>query len=81
MTYEEFLDEVATLLTELYDLADEEAIKMVMRAQAADFFTLHDDLPEMRTQERAVQDARTIFRQQKKSKPQVPPKRATKPKK
>jgi hypothetical protein len=81
MTYEEYLDEVTTLLAELYNLTDEEAIKLVMRAQAADFFTLHDDLPEMRTQERAGQDARTIFSQKNKSRPHVPPKRAGKPKK
>ncbi len=79
MTYEEYLDEVTTLLTELYDLSDENAIKRVMQAQAADFFTLHDDLPEMRTQERAEQDARTIFEQRNKSRPHVPPKRPRKP--
>jgi methyl coenzyme M reductase gamma subunit len=78
MTYEEYLDEVTTLLTELYDLSDEDAIKYVMRAQAADYFTLHDDLPEMRTQERAEQDARTIFKERNKSKPHTPPKRTKK---
>jgi hypothetical protein len=76
MTYEEYLDEVTTLLTEMYDLSDEDAIKHVMRAQAADFFTLHDDVPEMRTQERAVEDARTIYAQRNKSRPHVPPKRS-----
>lgn len=81
MTYEEYLDEVTTLLTELYDLADEEAIKLVMRAQAADFFTLHDDLPEMRTQERAEQDARTIFQERNKSRAHVTPKRGPRPRK
>lgn len=80
MTYEEYLDEVTTLLTELYDLSDEEAIKLVMRAQAEEFFTLHDDLPEMRTQERAEQDARTIFGQKNKSRGHVAPKRAGKKK-
>ena len=35
MTYEEYLDEVTTLITELYDLSDAAAIKHVMRAQAA----------------------------------------------
>lgn len=79
MTYEEYLDEVTTLLTELFDLSDEDAIKHVMRAQAADFFTLHDDIPSMRTQERAEQDARTIFAQKNKSRPHTPPKRARKP--
>lgn len=61
MTYEEYLDEVTTLLTEMFNMSDEAAIKHVMRAQAADFFTLHDDIPAMRTQERAVQDAKTLF--------------------
>jgi hypothetical protein len=37
MTYEEYLDEVTTLLTEMFDMSDEAAIKHVMRAQAADF--------------------------------------------
>src|SRR6476620_10583395 len=81
MTYEEYLDEVTTLLTELYEMEDDEAIKHVMRAQAADFFTLHDDLPEMRTQQRAEQDAKTIFEQKNKSRPHAAPKRAGKPKK
>lgn len=63
MTYEEYLDEVTTLITEKYNLSDEEAIKQVMRAQAAEFFTLHDNHPTMRTQERAEQDAQTIFQQ------------------
>lgn len=69
MTYEEFLDEVTTLMTEKYNMTDEEAIKHVMRAQAADFFTLHDDDPSMCTQERAVADAATIFQQKNKSRP------------
>ena len=30
MTYEQHLDEVCTLITEKYDIADEAAIKMVM---------------------------------------------------
>lgn len=71
MTYEEYLDEVTTLLTEMYDLTDAAAIKHVMRAQAADFFTLHDDDPAMRTQERAVEDAKTIFKQRNVSKPEI----------
>jgi hypothetical protein len=81
MTYEEYLDEVTTLMTEMFDMSDEDAIKHVMRAQAADFFTLHDDLPEMRTQERAVQDAKTIFEQKNKSRPHTPPRHSGKRKK
>ena len=75
MTYEEYLDEVTTLMTEKYGLNDADAIKHVMRAQAADFFTLHDDHPEMRTPERAEQDCKTIFEQKSKSRPHTPPKR------
>ncbi|RBA23522.1 hypothetical protein [Herminiimonas fonticola] len=71
MTYEEYLDEVTTLLTEMYDLSDAAAIKYVMRAQSADFFTLHDDDPAMRTQERAVEDAKTIYKQRNVSKPEI----------
>ncbi len=81
MTYEDYLDEVTTLLTEMYDLTDDAAIKLVMRAQAADYFTLHDEVPEMRTQERAVQDAQTIFGQRNDASPQMRPKRAARPKK
>ncbi len=71
MTYEEYLDEVTTLLTEMYKLSDEAAIKYVMRAQAADYFSLHDDDPAMRTQERAIQDAKTVFEQRNKSRPEI----------
>jgi uncharacterized protein with ATP-grasp and redox domains len=81
MTYEEYLDEVTTLMAEKYDMSDEDAIKHVMRAQAADFFTLHDDDPTMRTQERAEQDAKTIFEKKNKSRPHTPPKRPERQKK
>jgi len=62
MTYEEHLDEVTTLITEKYDLSDETAIQMVMRAQADDFFSGHDDDPSICTLERAHQDARAVFK-------------------
>lgn len=75
MTYEEYLDEVTTLMTEKYKMSDEEAIKHVMRAQSEDFFTLHDEMPEMRTQARASQDAQCIFEMKNKSRPHVAPKR------
>ena len=61
MTYEEYLDEVTTILTELYELDDASAIKLVVDAQAADFFVKHDDVPEMRTTEQAKADAITLF--------------------
>ena len=57
MTYEEYLDEVTTLITEYYDVEDQAAIAMVMRAQADDFFSGHDDDPSLCTQDRAYQDA------------------------
>jgi len=61
MSYEQYLDEVTTLITEKYDIDDQPAIAMVMRAQADDFFSQHDDDPSMRTLERAHQDARTVY--------------------
>jgi len=66
MTYEEYLDEVTTLITELYDVADPDAIKLVVQAQAAEFFVAHDDNENLRTEERALQDARTIYKQSRK---------------
>ena len=65
MSYEEFLDEVTTLITEKYDLADDAAIQMVMRAQADDFFSRHDDDPALRTLARAHQDANLVFKKYK----------------
>lgn len=63
MRYEDYLDEVTTLITEKYDLSDDAAIAMVMRAQADGFFSIHDDEPSMCTLDRAHQDARTVFDQ------------------
>ena len=71
MTYEEYLDEVTTLMTEFFELTDANAIKYVMRAQAGDYFTLHDDLPEMRTLENAQIDAKKIYEQRNKSRPDI----------
>jgi hypothetical protein len=62
LTYEAYLDEVATLLTELYDLDDEAAIKLVVDAQEAEYFSPHDDHPDMRTLERAREDAAALFK-------------------
>jgi hypothetical protein len=66
MTYEEFLDEVTTLLTEMYNLDDAAAIKLVVDAQDAEFFVRHDDVPEMRTVEQAKKDAVTLFEDKQK---------------
>jgi hypothetical protein len=62
LTYEAYLDEVATLLTELYDLDDAAAIKLVVDAQAAEYFSPHDDHPAMRTLERAKEDAVALYK-------------------
>ncbi|MFT3961019.1 hypothetical protein [Propionivibrio sp.] len=62
MTYEEHLDEVTTLITEKYALADRDAIEMVMLAQADDYFSGHDDDPSICTLDRAHEDARTVFK-------------------
>jgi hypothetical protein len=67
MSYEDFLDEVATLLTEIYTLTDEKAIAIAMRAQEDGYFSDHDDDPALRTQERAEADARVIFKKYKAS--------------
>lgn len=65
MTYEEFLDEVTTLLTEMYDLPDEAAIKLVVDAQAADYFVVHDDKEELRTEAQAKLDAAALYQAKK----------------
>jgi hypothetical protein len=66
MTYEEYLDEVTTLIVENYDLADAAAIRIVVDAQDAGYFVAHDDQPGMRTLERAHDDARALFKASKK---------------
>lgn len=72
MTYEEHLDEVTTLLTEIFTLSDETAVDIVMRAQADDFFSGHDDDEAICTQERAEADARAVFKQYKPAKTRRP---------
>lgn len=61
LTYEAFLDEVTTLLTEMYELDDAAAIKLVVDAQADDYFVAHDDHEAMRTVEQAKKDATLLF--------------------
>jgi hypothetical protein len=68
LSYEDYLDEVTTLLTEIYTLADEVAIDIVMRAQADDFFTLHDEDSTLCTLEKAQEDARAVFKLQARQK-------------
>ena len=72
MPYEEYLDEIATLLTEIYTLSDDVAIGIVMRAQEDEFFSPHDDDESICTLERAQQDVRAVF---KKYKPAKSPRR------
>ena len=61
MTYEEYLDEVTTLITEKYNVSDALAIKLVVKAQDNDFFVEHDDKEALRTLDRAHQDAKTLY--------------------
>ena len=61
MTYEEYLDEVTTLIVEKYGVADAAAIRIVVDAQDKEYFVAHDDKPEMRTIERAHADARALY--------------------
>jgi hypothetical protein len=65
MTYEEHLDEVTTLITEKYDVEDDVAIAMVMRAQDDEFFSIHDDDPSLCTLDRAHLDAKAVFNKYK----------------
>ncbi|MDD3352573.1 hypothetical protein [Zoogloea sp.] len=62
MTYEEHLDEVATLLFERFNLSEHAAIQLVMKAQADGYFSDHDDDPAICTQLRAEQDAKRVFK-------------------
>ncbi len=61
MTYEEYLDEVTTLITEKYNLSDTAAIKLVMKAQDAEFFIQHDENEAMRNVDQAHRDAKILF--------------------
>lgn len=61
MTYEEYLDEVTTLIAEKYDVSDAAAIKLVVDAQDAEFFVQHDQKKELRTLDQAHKDAKTIY--------------------
>ncbi len=61
MTYEEYLDEVTTLIVEKYNLSDAAAIKLVVKAQDAEFFVQHDQQEALRNIDRAHQDAKAIY--------------------
>jgi len=61
MTYEEYLDEVTTLIAEKYNLADAAAIKLVVAAQDAEFFVKHDEDKALRNIDQAHKDAKTLY--------------------
>ncbi len=65
MSYEAFLDEVTTLLAEMYNLDDAAAIKLVVDAQEAEYFVAHDDHEEMRTVAQAKKDAVALYERKK----------------
>lgn len=69
MPHEEFLDEITTLLTELYDLEGEAAIKIVVDAQAADYFVIHDDKDDLRTFAQAKVEAVALYGAKQNKKP------------
>ena len=61
MTYEEYLDEVTTLIFEKYDIPENEAVKIVMAAQDKEFFVPHDKSARLRNVDQAHKDAKTLF--------------------
>ncbi|WEF32683.1 hypothetical protein [Pseudoduganella chitinolytica] len=61
MTYEEYLDEVTTLIFEKYNVTEKQAITMVMRAQDAEFFVRHDDDEKLRNVDQAHADAKALY--------------------
>lgn len=72
MTYEEYLDEVTTLIFEKYGITEKQAITMVMRAQDNEFFVKHDDNEKLRNVDQAYADAKTLFEAQQASAPAAP---------
>ena len=61
MTYEEYLDDVTTLIHEKYGIPDAAAIKLVVDAQDKEFFVKHDDDKKLRNIDQAHKDAKTIY--------------------
>ena len=61
MTYEEYLDEVTTLIFEKYDVPENDAVKIVMAAQDKEFFVPHDKSAKLRNVDQAHKDAKTLF--------------------
>jgi hypothetical protein len=61
MTYEEYLDEVTTLIFEKFGVPEAAAVKLVVAAQDKEFFVKHDENEKLRTVEQAHQDAKAIY--------------------
>ena len=61
MTYEEYLDEVTTLIFEKYGLKEAAAVKLVVDAQDREFFVKHDEDKALRTIDQAHKDAKTLY--------------------
>ena len=69
MTYEEYLDEVTTLIFEKFGVTEKQAITMVMRAQDAEFFVKHDDNEALRNVDQAYADAKALYAAAQEAKP------------
>jgi hypothetical protein len=63
MSYEDYLNEVTTLIYELYDVDEDEAVALVVAAQDTEYFVPHDEQPQMRSQANALADALFLFQQ------------------
>ncbi|TFW26528.1 hypothetical protein [Duganella callida] len=61
MTYEEYLDEVTTLIFEKYGITEAAAVKLVVDAQDREFFVKHDDDKNLRNVDQAHKDAKTLY--------------------
>lgn len=61
MTYEEYLDEVTTLIFEKYGLDEAAAVKLVVAAQDKEFFVKHDEDKKLRNIDQAHKDAKSIY--------------------
>ena len=61
MTYEEYLDEVTTLIFEKYGVSEAAAVKLVVAAQEKEFFVKHDDDKSLRNVDQAHKDAKAIY--------------------
>ena len=78
MTYEEYLDEVTTLIFEKYGMPEAAAVKLVVAAQDREFFVKHDDDKNLRTIDQAHKDAKTLYEGAHGGKPAKPAKPQTK---